>query len=128
MTEYKEKAKIGTLSLVRNHRKGKDGKEYDLLIVEVLDPTTGNKIKLTGIIGYETSKYPHIEKDRTTGEEKKFPKCYTKLQFDGIKFADKDKYDYKFVPVAVMEDTVKAAPAPKKAVLTLPQTDDDNPF
>lgn len=122
----KEKAKIGTLALVRNHRTGKDGKKYDLVIVEVLDPVTGNKIKLNGIVGYEKSKYPHVEKDRTTGQEIKVPKNYTTLQFDGVKFKGSDKYDYNFKPVVTLDE---GKPAPVQPKLKLETAyDPENPF
>lgn len=128
MTEFKQKPKIGTLSLIRNHFKGKDGKSYDLVIVETIDPVTGNKIKQRGVIGYDKAPFPHKERNKDTGAYDDIPKNHATLDFDGIKFAGQLKFDYSFEPVAVLEKKVKPAAPAKKPALVLPQVDEDNPF
>lgn len=115
---FKKKPVIGNLSAVRKFRKGKDGKEYDLIVGDMLEPSTGRKFKFTAILGYEAAKHKHTFKDKETGNLVSVVKNHTRLQFDGIKdvgAVDGDLYDYTFVPVKTLDDEESVAPV-KKAV------------
>ena len=117
---------IGSGNIIKGKIKSKDGNLIDLIELHIFDPLTGNRIKVSGLISEEESKFKHEVRDKETNKVlKSFPQHYFFLQFQGLMPDGETRYDYNLVPVKTIEQKKKKATTKAETKTVVKQDDDD---